>query len=167
MVEEWRPVVGHEGWYEISSLGRARSLRNRYGNPRVKMLTAWLRLGYPTVSIRGLDRSRPVSVHRLVAAAFLGPCPRGHEVNHKDFDRANPTLTNLEYVTHSENNRHAFQHGRRPVVGERVGASKLTDAAVREIRQTTGTNVEIARRFGVHPVTILRARKGEQWRHIV
>ena len=166
--EEWRSFVGLEGWYDVSSLGRVRSLRNRYGNPRVKMLKPRLARGYPSVALRSLsgDRSRPADVHRLIALAFLGPCPEDMEVNHKDFNRANSVLSNLEYVTHSENNLHAFRHGRKPVRGSKVGAARLTEDQVREARQSTESHVELARRFMVHPTTILRARTGELWGHV-
>lgn len=166
--EEWRPVVGGEGRYEISSLGRVKSLLNRYGHERVMFLSTWLSSGYPTTAIRKRDwkRSRPVAVHVLIAEAFLGPCPEGHEVNHKDFNRANSVLSNLEYTTYSENNLHAFRHGRQPARGERVGAAKLTEADVVALRQSKETHVEAARRIGVHPSTVLRARSGEFWGHV-
>lgn len=167
-MEEWRAVVGAEGRYEVSNLGRVRSLLNRYGNPRPLMLSAWLCNGYPTVAIRkhGWPRSRPIAVHVLIAESFLGPCPEGHEVNHKDFNRANSVLLNIEYVTYSENNLHAFRHGRKPVRGERVGAAKLTAEQVKEIRNSKESHVQAARRLGVHPTTILRVRSGEFWRHV-
>ena len=71
-------------------------------------------------------------MHRLVADAFLGPCPIGHEVNHKNLDKADNRTANLEYVTRSENllHRSAAGIGR----GERNGTSVLTEAIVREIR---------------------------------
>lgn len=166
--ERWRPVVGCEDLYEVSTHGRVVKLRTRYGNPCRKLLKSWLAAGYPTVTIKrpGRHRSCPEAVHRLIAQAFIGSCPEGHEVNHKDFDRSNSVLSNLEYVTYSENNLHAFRHGRAPARGEKVGAAKLTEEVVRELRSSNETHVEAARRLGVHPTTVLRARSGEFWGHV-
>ena len=166
--EEWRSVVNTDGRYEVSDMGHVRSTRNRYGNPRVKLLAAYLSSGYPTVSIRrlGWNRTRPVSVHMMIAEAFIGPCPDGHEVNHKDFSRANSVLDNLEYVTYSENNLHAFRNGRQPVRGSRVGASKLKEAEIVVIRASNEPHTVLAKRYGVHPTTILRVRTREQWSQV-
>jgi hypothetical protein len=164
--EEWRAVVNTDGRYEISDMGHVRSTRNRYGNPQVKVLTGYISSsGYPAVSIRryGWNRNRPVSVHVLIAEAFIGPCPAGYEVNHKDFNRENSVLDNLEYVTYSENNLHAFRHGRQPVRGSRVGSSKLTEVDIIAIRESDEPHTIVAKRYGVHPTTILRVRTREQW----
>jgi len=108
-------------------------------------------------------------VHRLVAAAFLGPCPPGQQVNHIDGDRANPAVTNLEYVTASANILHAVASSdpdRRPR-GEEKAGNKLTVADVLEIRSRSGeTHRALARQFGVSHHTIGAIRRGEKWRQI-
>ncbi len=68
-------------------------------------------------------------VHRLVMAAFIGPCPEGYEVMHKDDNRANARLDNLCYGTHQENVQDTITKGRQT-------RRYLTDIQVREIRKT-------------------------------
>lgn len=105
--EEWKPVVGFENLYEVSSLRKVRNSKKRrmpspYNN----------RKGYLCVGLVRKGRTFTRCVHKLVATAFLGDCPDGFEVNHKDADRANPTLSNLEYVTHVDNLIHTLVGGR-------------------------------------------------------
>jgi phage FluMu protein Com len=90
--EMWIPFPTPESKYEVSSLGRVRNRLTKsihkinYDDP------------YPRVSIGKIQR-----LHRVVAEAFFGKCPTGFEVNHKDSDKTNNCLYNLEYVTHDEN----------------------------------------------------------------
>ncbi|HEO1661555.1 NUMOD4 motif-containing HNH endonuclease [Burkholderia multivorans] len=99
--EKWRQVVGFEGKYEVSDCGRVRS-------PRTGKLLAqrlW-NSGYPSVQLWAGNKAHSRSVHRLMAAAFLGLAP-GLQVNHIDGDKGNNRLDNLEVVTPSENLKHA------------------------------------------------------------
>lgn len=88
----------------------------------------------------------------MVAWAFLGPCPDGKQVNHKDGNKRNNRPTNLEYVTAVENAQHAIAHGlRADVRGMHNGRAKLTERAVREIRAAQGNvrSVDLAKKYGV------------------
>lgn len=103
--EEWRAVVGYK-LYEVSDRGRVRRKRggiikpfyNGRGYLRVQLYNG----------IFGVSRKTRVCsfVHAIVMAAFIGPRIEGEEINHKDKDRENNALTNLEYVTQLENTRH-------------------------------------------------------------
>lgn len=104
--EEWRPVVGFEGKYEVSSLGRIRSLM-RKGSP-APILKPFEKHGYLYVKIGGKDRR----VHRLVAAAFLQAETGKPVVRHLDGNRANNEVTNLAWGTSSENALDTIAHGR-------------------------------------------------------
>jgi hypothetical protein len=112
--EHWLPVVGWEGIYEVSDLGRVYSLPRKFvpaGYLTKGIINAQ---GYLAVMLscrpRGLDATyRPV--HILVAAAFLGPRPDGMEVRHLDGVRTNPVLSNLIYGTPGENQLDSVQHG--------------------------------------------------------
>lgn len=117
--EEWRPVVGYEGLYEVSNLGRCRRIW-RYGRAWDGLMKAHPHVnGYLFYMLCRGNKAKTHRVHRVVARAFLGEPPDGSEVNHKDSDRANCRLSNLEYVTRSENVKHSFQHGRlRPPAGQ-------------------------------------------------
>ena len=108
-------------------------------------------------------------VNRLVAAAFIGPCPEGQEVNHRDGNKSNNSQRNLEYVTPQGNKDHA-QTINCVARGERHGRAKLTAEAVREIRganiTVVGTADALAEQFGVSPVTIGKVHRRETWRHV-
>jgi len=109
-LEEWRPT--HHEYYEVSNLGRVRSWRNnRYGRGTTFRILrpAPDAGGYPTVMF---GRHNHQVVHRLVAAAFISPCPEGQECRHKDDDRANARWDNLEYGTRQENVDDMMTRGR-------------------------------------------------------
>lgn len=110
--EEWRPVVGFEGWYEVSDRGRVRRVRGGNGTHVGRMSKISLdAYGYPRVSMSKNSDRRMYKVHRLVAEAFLGPCPEGMGVNHKDADKTNNAPGNLEYLTPRRNLQHAKKLG--------------------------------------------------------
>ena len=92
--EIWRPVVGYEGVYSVSENG---VIRREIPRPRT-VAQSKNRTGYMIAMIRWRGRTKCVQVHRLVAAAFIGPCPSGHQVNHKDGQKHNNQAGNLEYV---------------------------------------------------------------------
>lgn len=103
-MEKWRPVVGFSG-YMVSDEGRVYSHWSQsYLRPGIASN------GYPTV-VLGRGNSR--TVHSLVAEAFLGPCPAGMEVRHRDGVRTNPRRSNLRYGTRGDNVRDAIEHGTR------------------------------------------------------
>lgn len=132
--EGWRPVVDFEGLYEVSDAGRvrrtgkaARHGKGRGGGARLGHVLAPLknRQGYRAVQLwRGGEGAMRL-VHVLVATAFLGPPPDRQEVNHRDGDKTNNALANLEYVTRSENARHAYRTGLRvPRTDQMVAARR-------------------------------------------
>lgn len=165
--ESWRPVVGWEGLYEVSDLGRVRSLPRKL--PRYWMKGRVLKPGrsgnYPAVHLADGPRREMRHLHALVSQAFIGPRPDGHEVNHKDRDHSNARMDNLEYVTHPENVRHCVATGR---ASARPGTfrGRLTAAQVVEIRASADSHRALAQRFAVSPTTIGDVRRRRIWRHI-
>lgn len=109
-------------------------------------------------------------VHRVVAAAFLGACPPGREVNHKDHDYTNNAASNLEYVTRSENMLHSHRSGRRRAEGEGHGLTKLTVQAVAEMRRRHAaggiTLARLAEEFGVTPSAAGKVVHRKAWKHV-
>ena len=110
------------------------------------------------------------AVHRLVMAAFVGPPPPSHEVNHRDGDKTNPRLDNLEYATSSANQKHAYQAGLQDAAGEKNGQAVLKEADVIAIRSTytgiRGQQRAMARQYNVSPATIRDAIVRRTWSHI-
>lgn len=165
MKERWRPF--REGMYEASSLGNIRrampGIATFIGRPLHPSVGA---TGYPQVGLSepGMGRKqRKLYVHRVIIETFLGPCPSCMLVNHKNGNRLDNRLSNLEYVTFGDNVRHAREKlprhigpkmtprplkGRqsgdshwsrrmpeRVARGEKMGASKLTIKNVRHIKK--------------------------------
>jgi len=111
-MERWRDVVGYEGLYRVSDLGRVRSVdravRGGYGEPKklvgkVRRLSQNSISGYLFTSLCKEGKQRVVSVHRLVLAAFVGPCPDGLEVRHGPNGVVDNSVGNLSYGTKSQN----------------------------------------------------------------
>lgn len=102
MSEEWRRF--RDTPYEVSNAGRIRR-----GERFVRLGVG--SSGYALFGCYVGGRRSNVYAHRAVAEAFLGPCPEGFEVNHRDGSKLNNELSNLEYVTKSENQRHANRLG--------------------------------------------------------
>lgn len=167
--EEWRPVVGYEGRYEVSSLGRVRSLGVRRGGGIWPLRSVRTSGGYLRVTLYASDgTSRNQWVHILVALAFIGPRPPGHEVRHLDGNPANPASANLAYGTAKENAGDRERHGTDPR-GERNGFARLTVADVREIRAAVAAGEphrSIARRMHLGSATVDDIAAGRTWRHV-
>ncbi len=170
MTERWLPIVGFEDTYEISDLGMVRRIGKRQGARVGRIMSNWVNSnGYLSVQLSKNGKGRATPVHIAVARTFLGPPPPGHEVNHKDADRTNPRLTNLEYVTHLENMQHCISLGRfRPSRGESNGFSKLTETEIQEIRtfKDRWPSWAVAMRFGIHKTTVNRIYSRFAWPHV-
>lgn len=113
--EVWLPVRGYEGLYEVSHLGRVRSVDRKveYSDGRTvtkrgKILSISAgKNGYENVRLYKDKKAKNHSVHRLVAEAFISNPEGKSQVNHKDRNPLNNDFTNLEWVTHQENADHA------------------------------------------------------------
>lgn len=157
--EVWRPVEGFECEYEVSNLGRVRTLNffrvTKEGKQypvKSRLLKQYEHNGYLHVNLPKNGRYKRFRVHRLVAAAFLPNTYNKPAVNHIDGNKQNNDVNNLEWCTLSENTRHAFAHGlirdnpeprmnarRKPVVrDDGVVFKSMTDMA-KDIERTTGT----------------------------
>jgi hypothetical protein len=141
VVEEWRPVVGYEGLYEVSNLGRVqRGDRLRKLSPND--------YGYIVVQLWRDGQYRQFLVHVLVAAAFLGPCPDGYEVNHKHGDKADNRASELEYMTRSDNNKHAYTTGLRVVTEKQRTSSRRRPRVTVPCQCGCGASIETPDRKG-------------------
>lgn len=110
-------VVGYEDLYQVSDRGRIKSLHCR-SSKVLRPLSQGK--GYLQVCLCKNGEKKRYTIHRLVLGAFSGV--KGLETNHKDYDRSNNRLDNLEYVTRSENNLHKYlRHKRGIIFIERVG----------------------------------------------
>ena len=112
LAEIWRPVVGYEGAYEVSSHGRVKSLsRTTTRGGILSLKIAHKRGGYPIAALVMNGKQITRSVHSLVAESFIGERRPGMDVRHLDGNPLNARLENLAYGSRSENNFDAVRHG--------------------------------------------------------
>ena len=166
MIEKWRAVIGYEGIYAISSLGRIR----RNG----RIIRASINPhGYWQVGLCVGGKSVTRKVHRIVAMSFLGLPPKGRPwVNHIDGRKLNNCVENLEWSSPSENIQHGYDNGLQVVKrcrGEANGSAKLTEDSVRSIRarRRTGEPLKsIAVDYGIHFGTVSGICRRTRWAHV-
>lgn len=173
MEEVWKPVVGLEGLYEVSNMGRVISLPKKvyparggyFWTPR--RLLSITRLGgrYDVVMINCRKHRGVKYVHRLVAEAFIGPAPEGFICCHNNGDKNDNRVENLRWDTPSGNMADMIAHGTRKL-GEAKKSAKLTDDIVREIRAYTGPQKDLQKKYGVAQATICHARNRRTWKHV-
>jgi NUMOD4 motif/HNH endonuclease len=139
-IELWKPIAGYEGQYEVSSCGRVKSLRRNRILKTTKGNTSTARYYQVSLSVNGSLKA--FMVHRLVAAAFIGPRPTPkHQINHISGNRFNNRASNLEYCTCSENRKHSFRIGLCSHVGSRHNRAKLDENDVVKIRHLGSTEM--------------------------
>lgn len=169
-MEEWMPVREFPNHYEVSNSGRVRRVQaynqwqaGRERKPRLlhKYICYWL-----SVQQRIYARY----AHRLVADAFLGPIPPKMQINHKNGDKLDNRVENLEIVTNSENRAHSYRVlGIKPnkAIETNVNAKLTWDkvGAIRKEYAAGGTShTRLAAKHGVNRMTILRVLNNRCWR---
>lgn len=175
-METWKPVVGYESHYSVSSLGRVMRTKQYRGTRRDRLPVqnkvlkpGAMTTGYLFVALCVDGKPKLHSVHRLVAAAFLGTCPDGKEVNHKNGVRTDNCVENLEYMTRQEN----IIHGQRTLPrkhtslrGTLVPNAKLNEEKVREIKKRIASGEQlrhIGKDYGVSGHCIWTIKHKKQW----
>lgn len=113
-MEGWKDIKGFAGIYQCNKYGIIRSNLCHWKN-KTGILTPYVQSkGYRFVSLYKEGRGYPYLVHRLIAETFIPNPLNLPQVNHKDFNKANNAVSNLEWVTNSENREHAKAGGRWP-----------------------------------------------------
>lgn len=175
--EQWRPIVGWEGLYDVSSHGRVRSYP-RYRTQLSHKKTEFVRIyrghilrpgrsnaGYATVTLQDAPRKECLLLHILVCEAFHGPRPDGHIVAHGDGSRLNNRSTNLRWATPEQNWEDRRLHGTANQ-GEANGYSSLTDDIVIYIRRSDRSARELSAKLRVARSTISDIRARRRWKHL-
>lgn len=187
LAEEWRPVAGYEGLYEVSNFARVRRSPHsmRTGSQAVpgKVRNAKpAASGRLQLSLCKAGRYKCVRVHSLVAEAFIGPRPPGKQVNHIDGNHRNNVPSNLEYVTQKEHDEHTTRMGLRPsgsrhgsvtcpgtLAGEKNPNSKLTAEDVVSIRRLVAQGAsyaQVAKAYGLDRTAVGLIVRRVNWRHV-
>lgn len=172
-MEVWKEAVGFEGLYEVSNLGRVRSVDRTVPHQRLgtqfvagRVLKQESCRGYLRVTLSENGKFQRLQVHRLVAEAFHeNPSNRPH-VHHIDHDKVNNRADNLLWVTPRENIAAAKRAGRTHALDNPNRATKLTAGCVRQIRallKTDLTQQQIANRFGITQAIVSKIKLGKIW----
>ena len=164
-IEIWKEVVDYEDEYEVSNLG---NVRRKVKNLK-SSISAW---GYPIVGLSKNGICKTKLIHRLVAEAFIDNIDNKEQVNHKDCDKLNNNLNNLEWVTPMENILHAVENNRqRDQNGENNNMSKLTKKDILFIRQLIDDGIstyKIHKEYYpyLHQQTIYAIKQRRLWKQI-
>lgn len=168
----WRDIPG-EPLYQAHPTGKIRSkrrvinTRNKWNSyqrvsPSRELVLNKASNGYLVVSLAAEGKKRQGCVHRLIAKTFI-PNPKNKPcVNHKDSNRCNNNVDNLEWVSHKENTQHAITVGRLTVAGAKSASSKVTPELYEKMLRLRREGLflrEIAEKVGLHLCTVSRAFK--------
>lgn len=183
-MEQWKPIPGFEGKYEVSNIGNVRSLtrkqkvytdfhghyvRTRQGK---MMVCSDDKDGYKRIGLYDENAIRHTyHVHRLMLLAFVGkPEKADMQCNHKDGVKFNNTLDNLEWVTQSQNRQHSYDIGLESQVGSKNARSKLTEDIVVEARMRHAigeSDVQsLAKDYGIKYRSMWNVLTGRRWKHV-
>jgi len=175
-MESWKSVVGYEGYYEVSSEGRVRTVERQqasYGGRSwtkpVEVRKATYDGRYMVMTLAKDGTRKRFYVHDLVLTAFTGPRPtRKAQCCHGDGDGRNNLLSNLRWDTARENVLDKVRHGTMPV-GERHHKNKYPEDVMRKVVELLAAGesmVAIEKVTGVPANTISQVKHGRQWKHL-
>ena len=183
--EVWRDVFGWEGIYEISSRGRVKRIKRRVTHKNqvtdfsmvypAKILKAHPdSRGYPQVSLNGISEGkskRVARVHRLVAEAFIPNPHNKAQVNHINSNTMDAHLSNLEWCTASENQKHSWGlGGRERKFGEDSPVCRYTEDVIAKVyrlaKMKAMSQEKIGKKYSMPQITVSNIRTKKTWRHI-
>ncbi|SNY95553.1 NUMOD4 motif-containing HNH endonuclease [Halomonas sp. hl-4] len=151
--EIWKSIEGYEGRYEVSSLGRARSLDRetfykdgRKGRVKGRILKGAYSKAHGYVVI-GLDSKDKRVLHRIIAEAFLPPTEYKETVNHINGDKLDNRASNLEWASYKRNNDHARDTSLNSQHGINCNLSKFSEHTIKAVKN-------VAARFGLNSTEI-------------
>lgn len=176
--EEFRDVFGYENYYIVSSYGRIFSKNYRRTKTIGELAQSTLydkrrnsETGYKRVKMFHVNSDTPTIVHRIVAITFLGPAPIGRNyVNHKNGDKGDNRVCNIEWTSNQENVVHAVNGGMYPDrKGSKHRMAKIDEKMAAEIKKMALCGMktsEIALKTGVSIHIINDIRGGYSWKHV-
>ena len=173
MKEVWKDIVGFEGLYQVSDMGKVKSLgrmcKNRFGyryKPE-RIMSQSLLGGYSAVGLYKNGKQTSLLVHRLVAISFIPNPENKKEVNHIDLCKTNPACNNLEWCTKQENMNHAKNNGAIKR-GEDAPRVSITNSDAINIIKLLMTNAPLAisRKTGISKSIIAEIYHKRNWKHL-
>ena len=179
MNEIWKDIKGYEGYYQISNCGRVKSLErtaiakcNSIRRVPEKILSICNdKDGYNIITLTKNSKKKTFKIHRLISQYFIRNPKNKPEVNHKDGNKQNNNINNLEWATESENTTHAHKIGLIDEKGEKNPNSKLSKNQVIQIKKELktpywGIGVSLAKKFNVSVGMIKDINVNRTWKHI-
>lgn len=171
MIYTWKDIPGFEGFYQVSNIGKIKSLarvvmRKNGSKCTVKERILKTRLnnrGYEIVTLCIDCNFTHHTVHKLVALAFYGERPTGHEIAHFDGVRNNNKVENIRYATKKDNAGDRDRHGNTKR-GEENNNAKLTHEIVLAIRNEVGSQASIASKYGISQTNVSQIKRCVTWR---
>jgi len=174
--EIWKPIKGFEGYYEISNMGRVKSLErmvpsgilgfHRKQN-EIILKAAQDGYGYLFVCLHKNNLKKYKKIHQLIASAFVTGEKKGLQVNHKNGIRTDNSPENLEWITPKENTWHAIMILGKKRSKENHWKHKITATQVEEMRELYKTGkysqIELAKRYGIHRGQLSKICNHKSW----
>lgn len=162
--ERWLPVPGYESDYIVSSFGNVAPISGRRGSRPFKPLSQSLcGSGYLKVTLRKNGNGANVMIHRIVALAFVPNPEHKPQINHKNGNKLDNRAENLEWVTRSENQLHAYRvlgrarsHKGHPV--------KISADDAREIFRSQLSTKELSDIYGISDTMVRNIKQGKSWK---
>ncbi len=165
-MENWKTIEGYDGFYQVSNFGNIKSLERLVDNHsgfkkllKEKYLKTHIsKTGYFVVDLKKEKQRKTFKIHRLIAMCFIEKVYNKNYVNHKDGNKLNNSIDNLEWCTIKENNIHAEKLGLKNDSGVNNSKSKLKESDVVYIRKSNLKLKELALMFKMNESTISKIR---------
>ena len=175
MKEIWKDIKNYEGRYQISNFGNVRSVtrtvlkRGKYATIKGRVLSLnYKSNGYVYIELSKNSKKKTFRVHRLVAEAFLENKDSKKQVNHKDLNKNNNIVDNLEWSTQSENMNHAYKNGacRNEEKHHKARLKKQDIIKIRILLNQGLKQRDIAEKFNVSQYTIWAIHNKKTWKYV-
>lgn len=158
--EIWKDITGYEGLYQVSNGGRILSLRTN----KIMSSTKDSK-GYYKITLSNNAKCKTLRVHRIIADAFINKINGKEFINHIDGDRANNSISNLEWVSKSENALHSYK-----TLKNKTHNRGFTDEKIKEIKQYLKDNpntkaCDLARKYNIRNYTAVRIKSNITYKH--
>lgn len=172
--EIWHDIPNYEGYFQLSSKLRVRQLYKATAKRLIKLDVPLIRkictsTTYPMIIIGCtlLKNKQTVYMHHIVAKVFI-PNPNNYPcVLHKDDNKFNYSIENLEWGTHQKNNHDAFKRGRLGIrTGSQTAMSKINEQIAFEIFKHKGKGYELRHKYNISYTVIHNIKNGYTWNHI-
>ena len=163
IIEEWKDIIGYEGIYKISNLGRVKRIHGGYRKVLKKSL---FKSGYVRVCLTVNAKEKTFRVHRLVAQTFIPNPFNKPYINHIDNNIENNHISNLEWCTSKENKKHCVMQNRQ-AYGVKNGNSKFKEEDIIKIRSCNLSVKEIMKIYKMSETNVRDILNRKIWKHLV